>query len=512
MKKRLVSIVLSFMIILMCVQTNIPAQANSGTEVSGRIKENTIWTKDKSPYELAGNIQVGENVTLTIEDGVVVEGHAKTIEVFDSKINVLGKKDSIVTLNNLEIEPRGISEINIDYSMINQGTPCKTRAKLTLTNSTLNYTGKIDLSYANGDTVIEKNIFLNADPIILAPFKGLYNSGHSTAYVLNNYFYGGNKNILINNFPEGTTIIKNNTFKTNQYAIYLTNGSKEANILAVENYWGTTDETKIEKLIVDKNDDLDIGAYVNYKPYLLSPDLNTPSVDTIAPVISGATDTVINIDSPFDARSAVSAIDNEDGDLTSFINISGSVVTTEKGVYTLTYTISDKYGNTTTVKRKITVIDDVEPVLSGVNNKSVNANTTFNPLQGVMAIDNNDGDITSAIRLSGFVNTKKIGVYVITYTVSDKSGNTAVVSRKITVMDHIKPVISGAIPKTIKLKAKFDVKAGVSAKDNVDGNLTNQIKVTGVVNTKKKGTYTLIYSVTDKSGNKIAVTRKITVR
>jgi hypothetical protein len=46
----------------------------------------------------------------------------------------------------------------------------------------------------------------------------------------------------------------------------------------------------------------------------------------------------------------------------------------------------------------------------------------------------------------------------------------------------------------------------------LDGSLTSKIKVTGKVNTKKKGSYTLTYTVTDKSLNKAVVKRKITVK
>ncbi|MED4069616.1 DUF5011 domain-containing protein [Priestia megaterium] len=70
----------------------------------------------------------------------------------------------------------------------------------------------------------------------------------------------------------------------------------------------------------------------------------------------------------------------------------------------------------------------------------------------------------------------------------------------------------GATNKTISINSTFDAKAGVTARDNVDGNLTNMIKVTGTVNTKVKGTYTLTYNVVDKSNNKAVVNRKITVK
>ncbi|WP_410503260.1 immunoglobulin-like domain-containing protein [Exiguobacterium acetylicum] len=114
--------------------------------------------------------------------------------------------------------------------------------------------------------------------------------------------------------------------------------------------------------------------------------------------------------------------------------------------------------------------------------------------------------------ISGTVNVKKVGVYVLTYKVSDASGNTLTTLRKITVKDNVKPIILGAKSKTIKYKSSFNPKTGITAKDNVDGVLTKSIKVTGSVNTKRKGTYALTYSVKDKAGNGTSVKIKIMVK
>jgi len=48
-------------------------RANAETFVSGIIEEDTTWTLANSPYIVTGNILVKENVTLTIEPGVVVK-------------------------------------------------------------------------------------------------------------------------------------------------------------------------------------------------------------------------------------------------------------------------------------------------------------------------------------------------------------------------------------------------------------------------------------------------------
>ncbi len=53
---------------------------------------------------------------------------------------------------------------------------------------------------------------------------------------------------------------------------------------------------------------------------------------------------------------------------------------------------------------------------------------------GATAIDDEDGDITSAINTSSNVNTEVPGIYQITYTIEDKAGNTAVAIREVEVM------------------------------------------------------------------------------
>ena len=154
----------------------------------------------------------------------------------------------------------------------------------------------------------------------------------------------------------------------------------------------------------------------------------------------------------------------------------------------------------------------MKPVVTGAGAKSVAMNTSFKPTSGVKASDDRDGNLTSKIKVTGTVNTKKKGTYTLTYTVTDKAGNKTSVKRKITVYDKVKPVISGAKNKTVRLKSSFNPKSGVTAKDNADGNLTSKIKVSGKVNTKKKGTYKLTYTVTDSSKNTAKITRKITVK
>jgi len=234
--------------------------------------------------------------------------------------------------------------------------------------------------------------------------------------------------------------------------------------------------------------------------------------DQTKPVLQNVSSTTIAAGSKFNELTNVKATDNVDGDLTKFIKVTGNVNTQKLGKYTLTYTVIDKAGNKVEVKRTITVVDQTKPVLQNVSSTTIAVGSKFNVMTNVKATDNIDGTITKNIKVSGTVNVNKVGSYTLTYTITDQAGNKTTAKRVITVKDRTKPVISGAANKTIKRNSSFNTKAGVNAKDNIDGNLTSKIKVSGSVNTKKAGVYTLTYSVTDKAGNKSEVKRKITVK
>ena len=60
----------------------------------------------------------------------------------------------------------------------------------------------------------------------------------------------------------------------------------------------------------------------------------------------------------------------------------------------------------------------------------------FNPLAGVSAYDKEDGDLTSAIKVLGSVDTSKAGEYKLIYTVEDKDGNISTFTRIVVVKEE----------------------------------------------------------------------------
>ncbi len=78
--------------------------------------------------------------------------------------------------------------------------------------------------------------------------------------------------------------------------------------------------------------------------------------------------------------------------------------------------------------------------------------------------------------------------------------------------DMTKPVIllHGSNPMSVVKGAAFN-DPGATASDNVDGDISSSIAVSGVVNTNKIGTYTLTYQVADSAGNSASTNRVVKV-
>ncbi len=172
---------------------------------------------------------------------------------------------------------------------------------------------------------------------------------------------------------------------------------------------------------------------------------------------------------------------------------------------------------------------------------------------GAIATDNVDGDITSKIKIKGKVDTKVAGEYTINYTVSDSSNNKSNVKRKIIVktkepeqkieepknnqsstsnvkpsptpstaptIDTTNPIITfnnDSLYQTICTGNSVNISVngpyGYVARDNVDGNITNRVQIsgsTGVI--YSPGEYTINYRVSDSAGNTSYSTKNFTVK
>ena len=112
-----------------------------------------------------------------------------------------------------------------------------------------------------------------------------------------------------------------------------------------------------------------------------------------------------------------------------------------------------------------------------------------------------NSDISDDVKVSGKVDTEKLGTYEIVYEVPGLFGKKVV--RKVEVQDVEKPVLLVGENKKIYLcpGAEYQ-KEEVQALDNYDGDLSEKVEIN--VSSKKVG-----YSVEDSSGNKSSIEKEI---
>ncbi|MDP2897495.1 MAG: DUF5011 domain-containing protein [bacterium] len=150
-------------------------------------------------------------------------------------------------------------------------------------------------------------------------------------------------------------------------------------------------------------------------------------VDTTRPVIALAGNNPMTLEWPTPyVEPGYTATDVCAGDLTNAVAVTGSVNNNAVGAYTLHYNVSDPSGNPAEENtRTVNVVDTAPPAitLSG-GNVALEVGTAYVE-PGYTATDNYDGEITSSVTVSGEVNPTVPDTYVLSYNVSDSSGNPA---------------------------------------------------------------------------------------
>lgn len=188
------------------------------------------------------------------------------------------------------------------------------------------------------------------------------------------------------------------------------------------------------------------------------------------------------------------------------VSVEGQVEYDKLGAYELSYTA--RYEETFGQADVVVYVKDMEaPVITLVSSPEHYTSPVGSyQEEGFTAIDNCDGDVTANV-----VSEEKDGK--VTYRVTDSSGNEAVVERTIIYKDVIAPVITlkGAQIVSLYVGDSYS-EAGFSAVDECDGDITANVTVEGSVNPQQAGTYTIVYKVSDSSGNLTEVKRTVKVK
>ncbi|HDR7319955.1 TPA: DUF5011 domain-containing protein [Bacillus toyonensis] len=241
-----------------------------------------------------------------------------------------------------------------------------------------------------------------------------------------------------------------------------------------------------------------------------------------APVLTVPFTTTLRVGEEFDPMAGVSASDKEDGNLTNKIKYKGNVDTSKPGKYIVEYWVVDSKGVNATATQSVIVKEneetpDMEPKLTVPTRTTINVGDKFNPLSGVKAIDNEDGDITDKVTVDGSVDASKPGTYELTYTVSDSKGHTVTAKQTVTVKQKVEskdedPVLTVPTEVTLHVGDKYNPLSGVKAIDKEDGDITDKVIHMGEVDTSKAGNFEVKFLVRDASGNEVTATQKVTVK
>lgn len=141
------------------------------------------------------------------------------------------------------------------------------------------------------------------------------------------------------------------------------------------------------------------------------------------------------------------------------------------------------------------------------NNKSSYSIATFN-------IDINNDKLLDVLNVDGKTYLKALHGGTVGVTLKLSTGEEYQIVISITGgIDLVNPeiIINEEINRTVSLFENFDPLKNVQALDDIDGDITDRIEITGSVDTSNYGTYELEYKVEDAYGNQTVVQRNITV-
>ena len=205
------------------------------------------------------------------------------------------------------------------------------------------------------------------------------------------------------------------------------------------------------------------------------------------------------------------AVDNYDGKVE--VTIVDNINMASPGNYKVTFTAKDAENNTTVIEKTVIVRDVTKPVISitGEKVQTVEVNTEYRATD--VNVTDDSGEVITLNINKNNLNMNYLGTYTVIYSAKDSSGNEAILERTVKVVDTTKPVIHANKTEVSFIIGTqvFDYENAVNVTDNYDKNIraTHQ----GTVNSNAIGTYKVVYSAVDTSGNKaddVEITVKVT--
>lgn len=243
------------------------------------ISEDTQW--DAGEITLKSDVQIAYGATLTIPPGTTLEANSSNVTVFgellikgvsqNTKIRQLkmsfssfSDKPGYIQINDASIqegsffEGTGYGSFDVTDSILKNVSGFyiwRPVANSSFLRNIFQNCSGLSVGISNVNLIIKNNVFLN----------------QIDGYAIENW---SNKN-------DGMTVELNSFLSTDRVAVALKKGYSSSDMSAKNNYFGTTDESVIQSMILDNNDDLEYASEIEYIPFLVEPHPDTPlQIDT----------------------------------------------------------------------------------------------------------------------------------------------------------------------------------------------------------------------------------------
>ena len=241
--------------------------------------------------------------------------------------------------------------------------------------------------------------------------------------------------------------------------------------------------------------------------------------DNTAPTLAlNTTTTTLALDASGSASLAAAQLVSSVSDNCSGVTISvspSSFGCSDLGANTVTVTATDANGNSTTATTSVTVVDNIDPVVTTVAAPAdvvLGANGTATITQAMVVASATDNCTTSpTITITpSTVDCSDLGSTTITILATDASGNVGMATVNVTVVDQDAPVIVSAPADTTLAACNAQLVYNYNVTDNC-GYTANLVTGLASGSTFPVGTTTVTYEFSDASGNSVTHSFDVTV-
>lgn len=165
------------------------------------------------------------------------------------------------------------------------------------------------------------------------------------------------------------------------------------------------------------------------------------------------------------------------------------------------------------IYRQVTV--DVTPPVITCSTDSIDVSVTAGEealLQGVMASDDRDGDLTDQILIKGVSPSLTDSSAQVTYIVFDSANNMATVTRTVRYTDYEAPRFALSQPLVYSMNQTVTLLDRLTASDVLDGDISSGIRITSqnVINSQP-GVYSVTAQVDSRLGSTVVLPLKVVI-